>query len=35
MDFDWDRCDSSESTETVVLLGAGASADAGLPTALQ
>ena len=33
VEFDWDTCDASEAPETVVLLGAGASADAGLPTA--
>ena len=32
-DFDWAACDSSEARDTVVLLGAGASADAGLPVA--
>jgi hypothetical protein len=33
--FDWASCDPSEAAETVVLLGAGASADAGLPVAAQ
>ena len=33
--FDWEQCDSSEAGETVVFLGSGASADVGLPTALE
>lgn len=31
-DWDWNQVDSSEAPRTVVLLGAGASVDAGLPT---
>jgi hypothetical protein len=34
-DYDWDACDASEAADTVVLLGAGASADAGLPVTVQ
>jgi hypothetical protein len=34
-EYDWAACDSSEAEDTVVLLGAGASADAGLPVATQ
>jgi hypothetical protein len=33
--YDWNAIDSTEASETVVLLGAGASADAGLPVAAQ
>jgi hypothetical protein len=32
-EFDWDSVDASEAPRTIVLLGAGASADMGLPTA--
>lgn len=31
-DFDWKKLDSSQASETVVLLGAGASSDTGRPT---
>jgi hypothetical protein len=34
-DYDWEAIDSSEAPETLVLLGAGASADVGLPVAAQ
>lgn len=33
-EYPWEQCDSSDGPETLVLLGAGASADLGLPTAL-
>jgi hypothetical protein len=32
-EFPWEQCDASDGPETLVLLGAGASADLGLPTA--
>jgi hypothetical protein len=34
-EYDWEALDSSEAAETIVLLGAGASADAGLPVAAE
>jgi hypothetical protein len=34
-DYNWEAIDASEAPETVVLLGAGASADAGIPVATQ
>jgi hypothetical protein len=35
VEYDWEAVDSSEAPETCVLLGAGASADAGLPVAAE